>query len=57
MKKEKRSIQIGVRISRTMKQQLARIAEADERTVGSLIYKIIKDYLNQLNRETLDAQE
>jgi len=50
-KAEKRSVQIGVRINRTMKQQLVQIADAEERTLTSLVYKIVKEYLARLDHD------
>jgi predicted DNA-binding protein len=51
-KKERRPIQIGVRLTREMHQRLREIAAADERAVSSLVYKIVKEYLG---KDSMDA--
>lgn len=42
---------ITLRIDSDTKQKLETLAKADERSVSSLITKIIKDYLNNLPQE------
>ena len=40
---------ITIRIDTDTKMKLEQIAKADERSVSSLISKIIKDYLNKIS--------
>ncbi len=42
---------ITIRIDTDTKMKLEQIAKADERSVSSLISKIIKDYLNKVSSE------
>jgi hypothetical protein len=47
---QKRTVPICLRIDLATKQQLSRMAEADMRTLNSLIYKIVKEYVDRLDR-------
>jgi predicted transcriptional regulator len=49
MKKKKVShkLQVGVRITPEMKQQLLELATAEDRTLASFVYRILRDYLKR----------
>jgi len=40
-----RSELVGIRITKEMKAKLDKMAEEDTRSLASMIYKILKDYL------------